>query len=180
MGYYVTLTDADFALPESAEVLDAIKRMDTEWHDLKRGGSFSSQGKTDSWFSWMPSSLATFGTVAEVFAALGFDLLVDSGAVILQGYDNKTGQEELFLAAVAPFVEEGSYTEWNGEDGSRWRYIVKDGQLNVQEIAGWTDPAPLKYAHYEYSNGKSTAAAIDLYSSIPVSEQVAAARKESE
>lgn len=175
MGYYVTLTASHFGVPETPEVLDAIKRIDHEWHALKRGGRFGGGKKQESWFSWMPASLATFSTVAEVFEALGFDVTEDDGKVWLEGYDNKTGQEELFLAAVAPFVGEDSFTEWSGEDGARWRYVVKAGRLNTQEMAGWSDPLPLKYTHYEYVNSKTVAAVIDLYSSVPVSDQVAAA-----
>lgn len=177
MGYYVTLTESDWVIPESPEVLAAIHRMDTEWHEIKRGGSWGPNGVTEKWFSWMPADLSTLKSVREVFTDLGFEMnTVDDSKVSLWGYDNKTGQEELFLAAVAPFVKDGSYTEWRGEDGSIWRYAAVDGRLVYQEAElVWHEGVTHKPTHYDFSDGKSIAVAIDLYSGVPVAEQIAAA-----
>jgi len=150
MGYYVTLTDSNFVIPETPEVLAAIHDMDTRFDAIKRGGSFGPEGKTEKWFSWMPQ-LSTFTTVREVFEALGFDCAEDvGGSVSLVAYDSKTGQEDLFLAVVAPFVEDGSYTEWRGEDGALYRFVVKDGRLHSQSaVVRWTEPDPLGIAHFD-------------------------------
>jgi len=153
MGYFTKLTDSNFVIPETPEVLAAIHEMDTKFDALKRGGSFGPEGKTEKWFSWMPQ-LSTFTTVREVFEALGFDCYDDmrgtDGAFYLQGYDSKTGQEDLFLAVVAPFVEDGSYTEWRGEDGAMYRFTVVNGRLTTQSaVVKWTDPEPLTIAHYD-------------------------------
>ncbi len=150
MGYYVTLTDSNFVIPETPEVLAAIHDMDTRFDAIKRGGSFGPEGKTEKWFSWMPQ-LTSFETVREVFEALGFDCAEDvGGSVSLVAYDSKTGQEDLFLAVVAPFVEDGSYTEWRGEDGALYRFVVKDGRLRSQSaVVQWTAPEPIAIAHYD-------------------------------
>jgi len=145
MGYYVTLTDSQFVVPETPEVLAAIHEMETKYNDLKRGG-----GGGKSWFSWMPD-LRTLTSVKDVFQTLGFHCCInEEGGVSLYGYDDKTGQESIFLAVVAPFVEEGSFTQWLGEEGEVWKYVVKDGKLH--EVAGvqetkWQEPEPYYYSH---------------------------------
>ena len=150
MGYYTTLTDADFTIPETPEVLAAIKEMDTKFDALKRGGSYGPEGMTEKWFSWMPQ-LSGFDSVRAVFEALGFDCYDGSepDSFYLAGYDNKTGQEDLFLAVVAPFVKDGSFTEWRGEDGALYRYEVRNGRLTTREArVMWADPQPYAYAHW--------------------------------
>jgi hypothetical protein len=51
------------------------------------------------------------------------------GSLSLVHYDSKVGQEDLFLEAIAPFATPGSYIEWKGEDGFRWRDEVDGGTL---------------------------------------------------
>jgi hypothetical protein len=150
MGYYVTLTEADFGIPETPEVLAALHEMETKFDAIKRGGSFGPDGKQDKWFSWMPK-ITTFDTVQAVFEALGFEVSEDEGKFWLQGYDNKTGQEDLFLAVVAPFVENGSYTNWRGEDGALYRFEVVNGRLVTQSAeVVWTSPEPYRFDHYDH------------------------------
>jgi len=46
-------------------------------------------------------------------------------------YDNKTGQEELFTKALAPFLVSGEIY-WDGEDGTKWREVFTNGEHKVQ------------------------------------------------
>jgi len=181
MGYFVQLIDADFGVPETTEVLAAIHRMDTDWHELKRGGSYGPNGREHSWFSWMPG-LQSLHTVQDVFEALGFEVYVKDGKVYLNGYDNKTGQEELFLAAVAPFVDDDSFTSWRGEDGELYGYKVRDGRLvSQQAYMVWEEEGPFKYVHYPVRTDLSqplVPVSVDVYSPVSVALQVAAAVKE--
>jgi hypothetical protein len=180
MGYYVTLIESDWRIPERADVLDAVRRIDTDWHELKRGGSYGPNGTEESWFSWMNGDWTDCETVAEVFHMLGFETHTQDGAVNVYGYDNKTGQEDLFLAAVAPFMPDGSYTEWRGEDGSSWRYVVRDGKLMCQEpVVVWPEAKPYRYVHYARTpiDQPLVAVSVDVYSPVSVALQVAAAVK---
>jgi hypothetical protein len=129
MGYYVDLVEADFTIPEREDVLEALRAMPTKYASLMRGGS-----STEKWFSWMNNEEIENAVSAQsVFEALGFDCFnYGNNTFALNSYNNKTGQEDLFLAVVAPFVENGSYTQWRGEDGEVWRYTVTDGKLTVQ------------------------------------------------
>jgi len=69
MGYYVTLTNSSFSVPETDEVLQVLK-------DLN---------------------------------------------------------EDVFTAAVAQFVEDGSFLDWRGEDGQLWREVVTAGKIVTLE-----------------------------------------------
>jgi hypothetical protein len=132
MGYNVSITGADFTitedkLPAAFEAMKALNKRD----ELKTGGAWGqlpdgSYGQTEVWFAWMPANYdETCKDAAAIFEELGFDVEDDSvdGVQVLRltGYDSKTGAENVFLEAVAPFVTPGSYLEWEGEDGDRWR-----------------------------------------------------------
>jgi hypothetical protein len=134
MGYYINLRRSEFSIPETEEVLQVLKDANWKFHDWKNGGGFGGEGEQRKWFSWMPSDYdKTVTSVAEVFTLLGFEVDSHDGVVDLKYYDSKAGQEDLFIALVAPFVEEGSFMEWDGEDGAGWRHEVVDGKLTIAE-----------------------------------------------
>ena len=150
MGYYVDLVEADFTIPESEEVLAALREMPIKYMSLMRGGS-----STQSWFSWMNNEdIENAPTAQSIFESLGFECSSRGDKTFdLIRYNNKTGQEDLFLAVVAPFVTEDAYTEWRGEDGELWRYTVKGKKLTVQSSTiAWNYPEPYKAYSY-FSTG---------------------------
>ncbi len=132
MGYYITLEESDFVVPETPEVYNVLCALNHDPSLPKNGGSWSGGKQTDSWFSWMPANYdETTNTAGEVFELLGFEITYneDRTAFSLDYYDRKVGQENLFVAAVAPFVEEKSFLSWRGEEGERWREEVRDGSI---------------------------------------------------
>lgn len=140
MGYYVSLRESKYPIPNTDEVLTVLKEANTKYHAIKRGGSSNGE----RWFSWMPEDYdQTVTSVAEVFELLGFECEVTDEYVTPRFYDNKTGQEVLFLAIVAPFMKDGDHTIWVGEEGEQVKYEVKSGQL--YEITGhwqWSHATP--------------------------------------
>lgn len=61
-------------------------------------------------------------TAKEIFEALGFEVSdTDEGGISLDFYDNKTGQEELFINEVSDLAVSGWQMIWRGEDGDVWR-----------------------------------------------------------
>ena len=153
MGYYVQMVEADFTIPESQEVLEALRAMPKKYKEYQRGGD-----GTNRWFSWMPDEeLENAVSVKAVFESVGFDIRdYGNGTFGLDGFDNKTCQEEMYLAVVAPFVADGSYTQWRGEDGEMYRFTVNRGKLTVQtprEIQ-WGEHETLNV--YSYQDSKST------------------------
>lgn len=145
MGYYVNIEEANFRLPHEKlkEAHEALIALDITHHDEKRGGSWSGGKQTEKWFSWMPMDYATsLESAQQILEKLGFEIeLDDEGNLMITNYDSKRGQEELFLSALAPFVNEGSYINWIGEDHQRWqnyfdgkKMIVKDGYVIYAEV----------------------------------------------
>jgi hypothetical protein len=119
MGYYVRIIASDAVIP-AANLTRAYEKMCAlnETHDAqKRGGSWSA-GKQDArWFSWMDANYPeTCKDAREVLEQLGFNCECnDQGDLLIQGYDNKTGQEDLFLKAIEN--EATGQIQWVGEEG---------------------------------------------------------------
>lgn len=136
MGYNVT-GNGNIVIPkenldEAYKVLCALNDRD----DLKNGGSWGGGGIDASsprpagmnyhpakWFSWMHANYPEVcPTTQSIFEQLDFWCHVnDAGDLVISGYDNKTGAEDIFLAAVSHLMTKGSYMEWVGEDGAQWR-----------------------------------------------------------
>ena len=136
MGYCVSTKEVNFVIPNEKldEAYKAVCDLNQHNH-LKRGGVWPRNEKDgpheNIWFSWMPWDYPeVFKDLEEVLNALGFETeYTDGDDLSLCYYDSKAGQEQLFLETIAPFVEEGSFIEWVGEDNAMWRDIVKDGKL---------------------------------------------------
>jgi hypothetical protein len=147
MGYYVSgngeLRIKKENLDKAHEALMALQDAPDK---AKRGGSYSANERR-FWYSWMPEDLRTLTDTKAVFAELGFEVRDDeNGDLLISCYDNKTGQEDVFFAAAAPFIEEGEY-DWTGEDGEFWRWQFTDGKmflLSGQRI--YTHAAPVEVA----------------------------------
>ena len=75
----------------------------------------------------------TCKSAEEIFSALGFYTeITDEGDLFIGMFSNKCGDENVFLQAVAPFVEDGSYIEWQGEDGNMWKNTFNNGKMKTQ------------------------------------------------
>lgn len=135
MGYYVTLNNSTAVIrkenqDEAYKILCDLNKED----DLKRGGSWSGGKYTEKWFSWMDSNYPEkCKDVVDIIQELGFNGNVDDeGDFYIYGYDNKTGQEQLFFERIAHLVE--GEMEWTGEDGYHFKWVFEDGELN--ELSG--------------------------------------------
>jgi len=144
MGYYIDLSSAEWEIQETPESLKAIREMPVKFHGLKRGGS-----SEEKWFSWMnDTDIENTETVEAVFNHLGFETTKTEGGFTLDAYNSKTGQEDLFLAVMAPWTKDGSYIEWRGEDGSQWRHTVSNGRMFYSEAeVTYTHASPYTYWH---------------------------------
>jgi hypothetical protein len=147
MGYYV---NGNGELRIKAENLgkayEDLMALQDAPDKAKRGGSYSANERR-FWYSWMPEDLRTLTDTKAVFAELGFEVNDnENGDLLISCYDNKTGQEDVFFAAAAPFIEDGDY-EWTGEDGEFWKWQFTDGKmflLSGQRI--YTHAAPVELA----------------------------------
>ena len=172
MGYYATLDFSSVKIPLSAEkdALEAVYRLDKAAHHLKQGGSYGGGQPERKWFSWMPEDLRTLTTLEDLLQTLGFRTHESDGAIHVDGYDSKVGQEDLFFFALAPFIEsnynkefaamanEPASMEWTGEDGSKWRWTFEDGKMIVWEAnINWTGPFTAQYDWQDQVRGVATA-----------------------
>lgn len=144
MGYYVEgrgcinisaekLDDAYVALVElnKREELKIGGRYGGGIHDEKPADSTSVAASPHRWFSWMEWNYdEVCSTAREIFEQVGFDVEeTPDGDLELLYFDNKSGDEEHFVNAVAPFVTEGCVMEWSGEDNAMWRWVFENGEM---------------------------------------------------
>ena len=163
MGYYVRITDSGNFRINADQLDNAYKALiDLNKHDdLKRGG-----GGGEVWFSWMPADYSYLATTAEILEMVGFAFTQEKdGSLSEFEYDNKQGCEDVFLAALAPFIEDGCWMNWYGEDGEMWRYTFSGGVMRVHssEVVYAEEGHPLivnKYSHDD--DGKFTVTPITV------------------
>jgi hypothetical protein len=125
MGYYIN-AQGTIEMPRSLEdeALYALMMLNHD-HGMKRGsGGRGGDPFENLWYSWMPARYhETVGSVQEVLELLGFSVTKTRKAglnVYTLVYDNKTGQEEVFLNCLARFAQ--VTVDAVGEDGQRWRW----------------------------------------------------------
>ena len=134
MGYYVSGNGALRIKQENlGKAYEALMALQDAPEKAKRGGSSGGDKAPRYWFSWMPEDLRTLADTKAVFAELGFEVHeeVPTGDLIISCYDNKSGQEDVFFAAAAPFIEDDEY-EWTGEDGTFWLWKFEDGRMFIR------------------------------------------------
>lgn len=134
MSYYVSLTNSTFTIKK--DKLDDAYRAMCALNDIpgiKRGERYprdesEPEPNENTWFSWMPWNYpSVYKSAMEIFTALGFHAVIEDAGLMLVGYEDKAGQERLFIEAVAPYST--GFLEWRGEDGSMWREEVVDGAI---------------------------------------------------
>ena len=148
MGYYVSGNGELRIKKENLDKAhDALMALQDAPEKAKRGGSSGGDKAPRFWYSWMPEDLRTLTDTKAVFAELGFEVSDnEDGDLLISCYDNKTGQEDVFFAAAAPFIEDGEY-EWTGEDSDFWKWQFREGKmylLSGQRI--YTNAAPIEVA----------------------------------
>jgi len=128
MGYCVNLTDCKFDIlkDNKAKALQAIKELMGKVNELRSNG-----------FSWVSTD--------DVLASCSFEEAMecwrypvkidDNGDIVDIEFDGeKLGEEGLMFEAIAPYVVAGSYLQYQGDDGSIWRFVF-DGKKMVDKAA---------------------------------------------
>lgn len=122
MGYYIEIVKSDAKIPKNnlKTAYEKMCALNVTHHNQKRGGSWSGGKQQEKWFSWMDSNYPeTCKDAQEIFEQMGFDTEYnENGDLLIVGYDNKIGQEELFLKSIEKEAIGSIY--WCGEDGSKW------------------------------------------------------------
>jgi hypothetical protein len=140
VGYFVKIVDSSYYIP-AENVEEAYKRFIQLNDDdmIKRGGGGHNEwnvGMYDprpeglnyhpaKWFSWMDLDFpSTCQNASEVLIALGFDIMTgeDGEGIFITGYDNKSGQEDIFLDAIYDLSR--GVINWIGEDYQTWSTVA--------------------------------------------------------
>jgi hypothetical protein len=141
MGYYVHIEDSNVMLPTKHYELAYMRMCALNKHDeLKRGGSSTGE----KWFSWMdPNYDLVCKTAQDILVELGFDVEEQDDGLVIYAYDNKSGQEELFLEAISDLLrtihnenspENKPFIVWRGEDDMVWKDLY--GERAVRSLQG--------------------------------------------
>ena len=131
---YPVITASTFLIPTRNlnAALTALKRLNT---DPEHAHKKTAYGSPEPHFIWMAPDYHEHVTSArEVFELLGFEVEVNTHGLALTWFEDKGGDEALFLDAVAHLVHPGSYIEWQNDDYEQWR-LDFDGETMTSRTA---------------------------------------------
>lgn len=132
MGYSIELRDEDFSIKvdKLPEAFEHAKKKLLDEMSVKGESGYYEYGKLVKSYSWVSKSdLESTNNIVDLIYVFGWNCtLDDEGITTLLLENEKMGQELLLFQALAPFVDEGSYIEIQGECGDVWRWIFKDGE----------------------------------------------------
>lgn len=143
MGYYVEVIESCAYVPAD-KVEAACRGMEPMMSPEQivqdgQGGSWSGGKQEKYCYSWVDDDkcrkLLAENDLAGFIEAWGFTPWTDEqGNIYLGGYDSKTGQEELMLQNLAPFMEPGTHMVWRGEEGELWASVFTDGKMHEKQV----------------------------------------------
>lgn len=148
----MTQYDSDFKIlaANKPAALDAIQRL---------AGRETITDSTGRHFSWVSTDdFLRADTLEEALKAWrwGTETDDDGNTIGISFQGQKLGDDALLFEAIAPYVEDGSYIDMQGEDGSIWRWIFENGK--VEDLSGTTIFSPTEVPHFtilitEHGNG---------------------------
>jgi hypothetical protein len=121
MGYTAYTIDSYFTVP-AANIPAALDALNAKLSDLPDGMS-------------NPEMRASFTSLTDVFDQnTGFDSSVNEAGDWMLGYhtDNYYDIVEELIIALAPFVRDGSYVRFQGEDDTLWGFVVVNGRIEYE------------------------------------------------
>lgn len=135
MSYNVRMKKESFGIPADKieAALNAV---------LNSAGSYDSPAKAVKGikhFEFLPPLQKLVELTSEVY---GFDLVPDAEKRIVKIRNEWEGMRncEVLFEALAPYVNEGSFIECQGEDGAMWRYVFRDGKVKeIQPKIVWEE-----------------------------------------
>lgn len=136
MGYCIELRNSSFKIKsENKEnTLKAIKGL---------AGQETIGDSSGRHFSWVNTPDFFFAkTLEEAMKAWRWAIYSNPDGDIdeISFCGQKLGDDEILFSAMAPFVENDSFLEMHGEDGSMWRWVFKDGKLEEKTATvSWED-----------------------------------------
>lgn len=143
MGYYVNLLRTQIRIPESLFPVICKHLRESAFLDSRNmnGGCFGGPDDGAKWFSWCDmialSEALRNNDLPKVFECFRFDVYFGDDKTINDlGFDCKIGDEETLFKYIADVLPGVHRLDWQGEDGSIWRWKISDNKLT--SIAGRT------------------------------------------
>jgi hypothetical protein len=122
MGYNVSIKTSTAKIPAQnlTKAYQVMCALNVTHDNEKRGGSWSGGKQTSKYFSWMDANYPeTCKDAQAVLEQMGFYCdYNDAGDLVIESYDSKMGQEDLFMESIK-YLAEGKI-DWFGEDGETW------------------------------------------------------------
>lgn len=131
MGYYISLINSDFfiAVDDKEAALNAMYDMWLPEKNAKMSGGSFGGGTEVKWYSWMNNSAEDFRnrnieSLEKALGEWGYYPETDEAGNITDLYfdGGKMGDEDQMFEAIAPFVRQGSYLDFRGEEDAVWRW----------------------------------------------------------
>ena len=141
MGYCMSQENAKFIIAKCkhAPALKKLKEL-TKRTDLMSGWMNNSMG-VQKHFSWVTTEdVRNASSLSEAMEAFRWPVEHDGDGNItaISFSGGKLGDDQHFFGALAEFVDEGSFIEMHGEDGSMWRWVFSGGKVvEKQAVVSW-------------------------------------------
>jgi len=137
MGYSMSQQDSSFfiSVDDFSSAIAAIKELAKNTGNMTGGRHYS----------WTDMSYVKDNDLRTILQKWRWDVDFDAnGNVNHICFDGeKIGDDFLLLSAMAPFVEDGSFIEMQGEDGLLWRWVFDNGQCReITAEIRWPKPKP--------------------------------------
>jgi hypothetical protein len=143
MGYNIEIMDSDAYIPAD-QIEAACRGMEPMMQPEQvakngQGGSWGGGVQSQVWYSWVDDKvcrdLLARNDLKSFLEHWGFDCFKDTnGDLHIDHYDSKSGQEDLMLQNLAPFVAKDTSIAWRGEDGAMWMNVF-DGTHMLEKTA---------------------------------------------
>ena len=137
MGYCIEIGSVEFKITKKKDknkkIVDKLKKYFLEQVDTVGGGG-NSNG--ERWYAWVEmKDIKEAKTIGDFMEAFAYEPQYDTetGDIVDLFFNGeKLGDDEFFFKTIAPYIEDGSYIEYIGEDNAFWKYVFKKGIMYVK------------------------------------------------
>lgn len=134
MGYYVELTDVNFRIKkENNTDKDIVAKIKEQLlNDMKvvgSGGTYETGKEPIINYAWVDTEeIIRAKSIADLLNAFGYNPECDDENIISLWHGNeKIGNEKHLFKVISPYIEDGSYLSYCGEDMSLWQWSFDKG-----------------------------------------------------
>lgn len=131
MGYYMEMMDSNFGIKKE-NFENALKSLKSVFVPENMNCCDYIGGKEYPHFSWVDTkTVLESKTIGEALAEIRYaPKYNDNGDICnVEFTGQKYGSERVFFNALAPYVESGSYIDFEGEDGFEWEWLFENGKV---------------------------------------------------